>query len=150
MDSLTEERRGWNMSRIKGRDTKPELAVRSALHRLGFRFRLHRRDLPGTPDVTLPRHRTAVFVHGCYWHRHADCAYAYRPKTRVAFWQSKFDANVKRDARNQRRLCKLGWRVLIVWECATKQDGALVALLDSAMNCTESVGHSKRTESVGP
>lgn len=117
MDHLTPERRSWNMGRIRSRDTLPEKAVRSLLHRLGYRFRLHRRDLPGIPDIVLPRYRSVVMVHGCFWHRHPNCKYAYMPKTRLDFWQAKFDANVRRDAEVHSLLEDLGWRVLIVWEC---------------------------------
>ncbi len=97
MDSLTDDQRSWNMSRIKGRNTKPELAVRSLLHRKGFRFRLHRKDLPGIPDIVLPRFMTIILVHGCFWHRHSGCRYAYIPKSRAEFWQEKFVKNVNRD-----------------------------------------------------
>lgn len=107
------------MSRIRGKDTTPEVAVRSALHRLGYRFRLHRRDLPGRPDIVLPKHGTVIFVHGCFWHRHARCRYAYTPKSRVEFWQRKFQQNVERDRRVQRELRRLGWKVIVVWECET-------------------------------
>ena len=116
-DRLTRERRSWNMSRIRGRDTAPEKQVRSALHRAGYRFRLHRRDLPGRPDVVLPKYRTVVFVHGCFWHRHKGCRYAYTPKSRVAFWNAKFVSNVERDRRSARELRRLGWKVVTVWEC---------------------------------
>ncbi len=105
------------MSRIRGRDTKPELLVRSLLHRIGYRFRLHRRDLPGTPDIVLPKYQTAIFVHGCFWHRHPGCRYAYTPKSRVKFWKTKFAANVDRDAKTRRALEQAGWHVLVVWEC---------------------------------
>lgn len=105
------------MSRIRCRDTGPERAVRSLLHRLGYRFRLHGRKLPGKPDVVLPRHRTVVLVHGCFWHRHARCGFAYTPKTRPRFWQAKFDANVARDRRVILELRRQGWRVVVVWEC---------------------------------
>ena len=123
VDRLSPEHRSWNMSRIRGRNTQPELAVRSALHRAGYRFRLHRKDLPGRPDIVLPKHRTVVFVHGCFWHRHPGCRFAYTPKSRVAFWQKKFDDNVARDRRNVRALRALGWRVITVWECQTGSPG---------------------------
>jgi DNA mismatch endonuclease (patch repair protein) len=116
-DRLTPERRSWNMSRIKGRNTRPEKLVRSLLHSMGYRFRLHATKLPGRPDVLLPKYNTAIFVHGCYWHRHQGCTYAYTPKTRVDFWQRKFDENVGRDKQTLKSLRKLGWRVLVVWEC---------------------------------
>ncbi len=125
MDTLDPKRRSWNMSRIKGKDTKPELMVRSLLHRMGLRFRVHRKDLPGKPDIVLPRHQTVVFVHGCFWHRHHGCRYAYTPKTRVTFWQKEFDANIERDKRNARDLRRLGWRVITVWECETKRSDKL-------------------------
>ncbi|MEJ2116832.1 MAG: DNA mismatch endonuclease Vsr [Alphaproteobacteria bacterium] len=119
VDKLTPERRSQNMARIKSRDTKPELAVRRALHRLGYRFRLHRTDLPGRPDITLPRLRTAIFVHGCFWHRHARCRFSYMPKSRIAFWEAKFQRNIVRDRAVRRALRKEGWRVLVIWECQT-------------------------------
>jgi DNA mismatch endonuclease (patch repair protein) len=97
--------------------TKPELVVRRALHALGLRFRLHRKDLPGTPDIVLPRFKTVIFVHGCFWHRHDGCSKASTPKTRVEFWNTKFTENVARDGRNNALLQELGWRVLTIWEC---------------------------------
>jgi DNA mismatch endonuclease, patch repair protein len=119
-DSLTPERRSWNMSRIRGRNTAPERLVRSALHRAGYRFRLHRKDLPGRPDIVLPKYRAVVFVHGCFWHRHSKCRFAYTPKSRVAFWQEKFRSNSERDRRTARALRRLGWRVVTVWECESR------------------------------
>jgi DNA mismatch endonuclease, patch repair protein len=116
-DTLTRERRSWNMSRIHGKDTDPEKRVRSALHHAGYRFRLHSKALPGHPDIVLPKYRTVVFVHGCFWHRHTGCSYAYTPKSRVAFWENKFRANVERDRRTARSLRAIGWRVITVWEC---------------------------------
>ncbi|PXW64642.1 T/G mismatch-specific endonuclease [Chelatococcus asaccharovorans] len=126
-DTLTSERRSWNMSRIRGRDTGPELVLRSLLHRAGFRFRLHAKQLPGRPDIILPRYRTAIFVHGCFWHRHPGCRNATTPSTRREFWQAKFDGNVSRDARNQAELEAAGWTVLTVWECELKADAEGVA-----------------------
>ena len=120
MDSLTPEHRSWNMSRIRSGDTKPERLVRSLLHKMGYRFRLHRRDLPGRPDIVLPGRRTVVLVHGCYWHRHPGCRFAYTPKSNVAFWQTKFNENVDRDLRQHGQLRDLGWHVITVWECETK------------------------------
>lgn len=117
MDRLTTEQRSWNMSRIRGKDTSPERAVRSLLHRLGYRFRLHSQSLPGKPDLVLPKYGAVVLVHGCFWHRHRGCPYAYAPKTRKEFWSRKFTGNVERDRRVARELRRLGWRVLIVWEC---------------------------------
>lgn len=117
VDIISKEKRSWNMSRIKGKDTKPELIVRSLLHRMGYRFRLHRKDLPGKPDIVLPKYRTVIFVHGCFWHRHKGCKYAYKPKSRVDFWQKKFKENVERDSKKQANLKKAGWKVITIWEC---------------------------------
>lgn len=117
VDTLTPAQRSERMSRIRSRDTKPEIVLRSALHRLGFRFRLHGRRLPGKPDIVLPRYRTAIFVHGCFWHRHKGCKVATTPKSNTDFWVIKFDRNVARDARNVEELRRAGWRVLTVWEC---------------------------------
>lgn len=118
------------MSRIRSRDTKPELIVRRLLHRMGYRFRLHRKDLPGSPDIVLPKYKTVIFVHGCFWHRHEGCRYAYNPKSRVDFWQKKFLQNVERDRKVRHELIELGWRVLVVWECETKDAGLLAEKLD--------------------
>ena len=119
-DIVNSQRRSEMMSRIRGRDTAPELAVRRIAHKLGLRFRLHRKDLPGRPDLIFPKHRLAVFVHGCFWHRHDGCRYAYTPKSRTAFWTHKFTDNIARDRRNEKTLLDLGWRVLIIWECETR------------------------------
>lgn len=108
------------MSRVKSSHTLPEMRVRSAAHSLGLRFRLHRKDLPGRPDLVFPKHRVALFVHGCFWHRHTGCPKASTPKSRRAFWLEKFERNVARDAANAATLRKMGWRVLAVWECETK------------------------------
>ena len=116
-DTISKERRSWNMSRIRGKDTRPELIVRSTLHRMGYRFRLHRKDLPGKPDIILPKYRTVIFVHGCYWHRHKNCKLAYTPKSRTEFWRTKFQGTMERDKRNQLELKKLGWKVVVIWEC---------------------------------
>jgi DNA mismatch endonuclease (patch repair protein) len=123
MDRLTRSHRSWNMSRIRGKDTTPELLVRSALHRMGYRFRLHRKDLPGRPDIVLSRYNTVVFVHGCFWHRHPGCSQAYTPKSRLSFWQNKFNQNVERDAAVSAELQRQGWKVVVVWECEVKARG---------------------------
>ena len=117
------------MRSVKRAHTGPEIRVRQALHALGLRFRLHRRDLPGSPDIVLPRVRTAVFVHGCFWHRHLNCRYATTPKSRQDYWLPKFEANVERDARKEAQLQNLGWRVLVIWECETKTREVLKARL---------------------
>ena len=109
------------MARIRSRDTKPELLVRRYLHGAGFRFRLARKDLPGTPDLLLPRYNAAIFVHGCYWHGHLGCRYATTPATRTEFWRAKIDANSRRDTRAKRDLEDLGWRVAVIWECALRK-----------------------------
>lgn len=119
VDSVTRSRM---MSGIRSRNTLPELALRSSLHRKGFRFRLHSRELPGKPDLVFPRYRAAIFVHGCFWHRHDDCRNASTPATRTEFWQAKFAANVARDFRNRILLLEMGWRVAIVWECSLRRD----------------------------
>jgi len=121
MDRLTKERRSWNMSRIQGKDTKPEIIVRSLLHRMGFRFRLHVGTLPGHPDIVLPRWKTVVLVHGCFWHRHRKCQFSYTPKSRKEFWLSKFEANVNRDRQTLTLLRKIGWKPVVVWECEIRE-----------------------------
>jgi DNA mismatch endonuclease (patch repair protein) len=117
VDKLTPEHRSWNMSRIKSSNTKPELIVRSILHRMGFRFRLHRKDIPGKPDIVLPKYKTVIFVHGCFWHRHEGCKYAYTPKSRVDFWEAKFSSNIKRDIKVKKQLDELNWNIFVIWEC---------------------------------
>ncbi len=121
------------MSRIRGKDTKPELRVRSQLHRMGYRFRLHRKDLPGRPDIVLPKYDTVIFVHGCFWHRHKGCGACYTPKTRPEFWKKKFGGNIRRDRTNINLLRKQGWKVLIIWECETDSGGKLQKLIASRM-----------------
>ncbi|HJP89175.1 MAG TPA: very short patch repair endonuclease [Candidatus Limnocylindrales bacterium] len=121
-DVVSPETRSRMMAAIRGKDTKPELAVRRELHRSGLRYRLHVRDLPGRPDIVLPRHRTVVFVHGCFWHRHEGCRYAYTPKSRQEFWSAKLNGNAERDARDRQRLRDLGWRVEVVWECEVSNE----------------------------
>lgn len=128
-DKLSKKRRSWNMSRIRSRDTKPELAVRSALHKLGYRFRLHRRDLPGRPDIVLPKYHVAILVHGCFWHRHLACIDCSNPKTRRQYWRPKLLGNEKRDVRNRRLLRRIGWKPIVIWECQTKDAGRLLTKL---------------------
>ena len=124
-DIVDSKRRSELMAGIKGQDTAPERKVRRIAHRMGLRFRLHCKNLPGHPDLVFPKHRLVVFVHGCFWHRHQGCKYAYTPKSRVAFWTEKFTANVARDARQEAELIALGWRVLVIWECETKHEAAV-------------------------
>jgi len=132
MDIWSKTKRSDVMSRIRSRDTKPELLVRSLLHRSGIRFSLCRKELPGRPDIVLPKYHAVVFVHGCFWHQHKGCAVASNPGTRKTFWQAKFKANVARDRRNWKQLEKQGWRVMVVWECDVTRDphAVLAGLLD--------------------
>lgn len=134
-DVLTPQQRQLNMSRIRGRDTAPEMRVRRSLHARGLRFRLHDRQLPGRPDLVLPRHRTVVFVHGCFWHAHG-CRLSKMPATRDAFWRKKIGANVIRDREAVERLREIGWRVIVIWECALRGPGRLdeAELFDRAAN----------------
>ncbi|PSJ21039.1 very short patch repair endonuclease [Halomonas sp. ND22Bw] len=120
MDIVDPKTRSRMMSAIRDKNTNPELAVRRYLHAQGFRYRLHRRDLPGNPDLVLPKYRLAIFVHGCFWHRHSGCFYATTPSSRSAFWEEKFQKNVERDERNNQALLKSGWRVMVIWECGLK------------------------------
>lgn len=129
-DIVTPAQRSAMMSRIRGKNTRPELALRRQLFAAGYRFRLHRRDLPGTPDAVLPKHRVALFVHGCFWHRHAGCPMTTEPSTNAEVWAAKFSANVKRDATAVRRLQELGWRVAVVWECAIGPEGLAAPQFD--------------------
>lgn len=122
MDIVSREKRSAMMSNIKAQNTRPEIAVRRVAHRLGLRFRLHRRDLPGSPDIVFPRWHTALFVHGCYWHRHSDCKFSTIPKSNVEFWQNKLQGNVDRDVRVRRELETQGWNVVVIWECQTRSE----------------------------
>lgn len=127
VDIVSEEQRSYNMSRIRSKHTKPELAVRSMLHRLGYRFTVNgpkNKQLPGKPDIVLPKYRTVIFVHGCFWHGHAGCKNFRYPKTRTEWWKAKIDGNVARDKDRIRQLEEIGWRVLVIWECELK--GSLV------------------------
>ncbi|MDP2782874.1 very short patch repair endonuclease [Devosia sp.] len=124
MDIVTGEQRSRMMSGIRGKNTGPEMAVRKTAHALGLRFRIHRKDLPGSPDLVFPGRNTIAFVHGCYWHRHAGCRYCYTPKSNVEFWTKKFKNNVARDERVREELEQRGWRVVTLWECETaNKDG---------------------------
>lgn len=140
------------MAAIKSRNTSPELVVRRALHKAGFRFRLHRRDLPGRPDIVLPKHRTLVFVNGCFWHGHENCSLFRLPKSRTDFWKAKITGNQARDARDLAELEHLGWRTIVVWECALKgkrrlADEALAyRLLDAIQYSHVLVTHVRGTE----
>ena len=114
------EQRSRNMSAIKSKNTKPEIAVRKVLHSMGYRFRLHGKDLPGSPDIILPKYKTVIFVHGCFWHRHENCKYVTTPKTREEFWNNKFRSNIERDLEIQEKIKNLNWRSVVIWECEIK------------------------------
>lgn len=133
VDHLSGADRSALMARVRGKDTKPEMIVRRVAHRLGYRFRLHRKGLPGTPDLIFPSRRKAIFVHGCWWHRHDGCPKASPAKTRPDFWTAKFARNVARDAKVEAELRSVGWDVLVIWECQSKRseeiDGILRAFL---------------------
>lgn len=119
-DVVSPAKRSQMMSGIKGKNSLPEMLVRRVLFAMGYRFRLHRRDLPGVPDIVMPGRKIAIFVHGCFWHMHKGCRYAKMPATRTEFWKAKLEANVERDGRAVEKLQALGWRVLCVWECSTR------------------------------
>jgi len=130
MDTISEVERSLLMGRIRNKNTKPELALRSALHRMGYRFRVCVKDLPGKPDIVFHSRRLAIFVHGCFWHRHS-CKFAYNPKTRQDFWQGKFRRNVERDEECTVRLTEQGWKVIVVWECEIGNAERLAKLIDA-------------------
>jgi len=124
-DHLTKKKRSWNMSRIRAKNTKPEIIVRSFLHRNGFRFRLHRKDLPGKPDIVLKKYNTVIFVHGCFWHQHEGCKRASIPDTNKEYWVPKLEKNKKRFEEVKKNLDELGWNVAVIWECETKNKNKL-------------------------
>ncbi|QNI35867.1 DNA mismatch endonuclease Vsr [Edaphobacter sp. 4G125] len=133
-DVHNSEQRSRNMAAIRGKDTKPEMRVRSLLHSMGFRYRLHRKDLPGRPDIVLTKYRTVIFVHGCFWHCH-DCRWGnVIPKTRADFWKEKRGGTIARDVRNRAALEAAGWRVIVVWECETRSEGELKSFLRSHLS----------------
>ena len=131
MDTLTPAERSERMGRVRGKNTTPELIVRRMLHRLGYRYRLHRRDLPGKPDIVFGKRKKVIFVHGCFWHRHNDpaCRLARMPKSKLDFWEPKLTSNAARDARNQNALRSMGWDFLVIWECQLTQREQLENIL---------------------
>jgi DNA mismatch endonuclease (patch repair protein) len=148
-DNPVDAMRSHIMRSVRRAHTDPEMIVRRLLHRLGLRFRLQRRGLPGTPDIVLPKHRAAIFVHGCFWHRHAGCGKATMPKTRVEFWREKFDRNVTRDQEKEQALINAGWRVLTVWECETRRPETLTSKLCAAFGLDERGDRSERQIGAG-
>lgn len=133
MDVFSTRQRSAVMAKVRAKNTAPEMLVRSLLHGLGYRFRLHRRDLPGSPDLTLSKFRTVVFVHGCFWHQHLGCKRADRPTSNRQYWNKKLDRNIARDTENAHLLKGLGWKVIIVWECQTKDKSRLTRRLVKAL-----------------
>jgi DNA mismatch endonuclease, patch repair protein len=131
VDNLSVAERSERMARIRSKHTKPEMLVRQSLHALGIRYRLHRKDLPGSPDLVFASRKKVVFVHGCFWHAHARCSLSNMPKSRKAYWRAKFDRNKQRDRSNRRLLKRRGWQVLVVWECETKDIVALAGRVAS-------------------
>jgi DNA mismatch endonuclease (patch repair protein) len=132
-DTLTPTERSAVMARVRSRDTRPEIVVRKTAHALGYRFRLHRASLPGRPDLVFPRYHVVVFVHGCFWHRHPGCARTRTPKSRIPFWSTKFEQNVRRDRTARRRLRALGWSPVVIWECETEDQKKVGTLLAKAL-----------------
>ena len=122
------------MSRVKNKHTAPEMAVRSLVHRMGFRFRLHNSSLPGNPDIVMSRHKKIILVHGCFWHQHRGCRSAKRPTSNQQFWNKKLDDNIRRDRLNSRRLSDLGWKVLVVWECNVSDRTKLARILEDFLS----------------
>ena len=134
MDVFSKGKRSQIMSRISGKNTKPEIIVRSLLHRMGYRFRLHDKNMPGKPDIILPKHKKVIFVHGCFWHGHKDCPRSKRPSTNVEFWNKKIDGNIERDNKNIKSLENLGWKTLILWTCEIKNQDILKHKLKSFLD----------------
>jgi DNA mismatch endonuclease, patch repair protein len=129
MDVFSREKRSQIMSRVSGKNTKPELIVRSLLHRMGYRFRLHRKDLPGKPDITLPKYKKVIFIHGCFWHGHKHCKRSSLPNTNREFWEHKIRSNAQRDYKNISSLTEKGWEVMVLWSCQIKNKEDLISKL---------------------
>lgn len=137
MDTFSPEKRSDIMRRVRSTNTTPERKVRSLLHHLGFRFRLHRKDLPGKPDIVLPKYSTVVFVHGCFWHRHPGCPRASTPATHQDYWLLKFKRTEKRDQENQKELHRRGWNVILIWECELREINLLAEWLTRAITASQ-------------
>ena len=131
---MESEVRSRNMAAIKSKNTKPEIKVRQLLHSMGYRFRLHMKDLPGNPDIVLKKYKTVIYVNGCFWHRHPNCKYTSTPKTRTSFWSQKFQSNVERDNKNYIKIKNLGWKYIVVWECELKNKSDLVEKLKFSLD----------------
>lgn len=138
-DFVSKEKRSKIMRGVRSKNTRPELRVRSLLHAKGYRFRVHRKDLPGKPDITLSRHRAIVFVHGCFWHNHEGCSHGRIPTSNREFWEGKISRNKARDVRNAEALRALGWRVFVVWECELQDEERLLARLDCGLKTLQRV-----------
>jgi DNA mismatch endonuclease (patch repair protein) len=122
MDHLSKKERSINMSKIKSNDTLPEIRIRKALWKLGYRYRLHYKKLPGKPDIVIVRDKIAIFVHGCFWHRHKNCIEASKPKSNSEYWETKINKNIERDKKNQKNIKKMGWKIIVIWECKITKD----------------------------
>ena len=122
MDKIDKEKRSWNMSRILSKNTKPEIKIRKALWQMGYRYRLHYKKLPGKPDIVFVKDKIAIFIHGCFWHRHKNCIEASRPKTNSDYWEIKINKNIERDKKHTKEIKKLGWEVIIIWECSVHNE----------------------------
>ncbi|WP_102408517.1 very short patch repair endonuclease [Parabacteroides bouchesdurhonensis] len=129
-DVHSKEIRSYNMSRIRGKNTKPEILIRKSLFSKGFRYNLHSKNLPGKPDIVLPKYKTVIFVHGCFWHGHEGCQYYVIPKTRTEFWLNKINTNIQNDMKNLISLKNMGWNVITIWECETKKKNNIKVLID--------------------
>jgi len=130
-DHLSKKQRSWNMSRVSAKNTKPEITVRRLLHKKGYRFRLYVKSLPGSPDIVLKKHKTIIFVHGCFWHKHQNCKKSTIPKTRTEWWANKLNRNVERFEEVKNKLCLLGWNVVVIWECEIKDSKNLEKIINS-------------------
>jgi DNA mismatch endonuclease, patch repair protein len=149
MDVFSKDKRSQIMSKVGGKNTKPELIIRSLLHRMGYRFRIHCTDLPGNPDISLPRHKKIIFVHGCFWHGHIECPRAKRPSTNQEFWQKKLDKNIERDRQNIAKLEAFGWTVLVIWQCEVKDLPKLEQKIESFIGKgTEQPGISTENDKI--
>jgi DNA mismatch endonuclease (patch repair protein) len=134
VEKLSTEQRSSNMAAVKGKNTAPEIRVRQMLHKMGYRFRLHRKDLPGNPDIVLPRHRLCIFVHGCFWHQHPGCKRATIPENNQEFWITKFQETSQRDHKAEKELVQQGWNVYVIWECETKDEQLLKNLIQNCIS----------------